>query len=48
MQARLSLTAIRRGAIGADGQRDGFGSECEGHCGVCGEWIDHRASGGVS
>ena len=26
--------ALDEAALGADGQRDGFGNECEGHCGV--------------
>ena len=26
--------ALDEAAPGADGQRDGFGNECEGHCGV--------------
>ena len=26
--------ALDEVGLGADGQRDGFGNECEGHCGV--------------
>ena len=26
--------ALDEARMGADGQRDGFGNECEGHCGV--------------
>ena len=29
-----SLTEDGGGEEGADGKRDGFGNECEGHCGV--------------
>ena len=34
---RMSLTqavVLDEAVLGADGRRDGFGNECEGHCGV--------------
>ena len=32
--ALAQAVALDEAALGADGQRDGFGNECEGHCGV--------------
>ena len=36
--------ALDEAELGEDGQRDGFGNECEGHCGVCERWWKHTGS----
>ena len=38
------VVALDEAELGEDGQRDGFGNECEGHCGVCERLWKHTGS----